>query len=360
MQLKKRGKRSADISVRRQQQSAEGYADSTRQVENVLSPQKGQDAASTMERTGRFDRMTVAPADFDLPEGWVPVAVYVQREAAQEAGLVVLAMGHAYWLLPESGQYVLCVRENCARAVEVELDEVRKLGGRRSRSGSIRVHEFTPGGGSFFCYGLILIAVFVLQGSYPIVDAGRVDAEAIIAKGELWRVVTALTLHADVVHLVSNLVAGAGFALFVARFFGSAAGWFLILLSGLLGNWLNAWVYYPEPHFSIGASTAVFAALGLLTGIGSRLALADPEVGRALPRWLLPALGGLTLLGLLGVGEGTVDVAAHISGFLCGIGIGLIGALRQSFFIRIERYRYPVAGLSFVLLAFAWWMALSN
>ena len=79
-----------------------------------------------------------------------------------------------------------------------------------------------------------------------------------------------------------------------------------------------------------------------------------------MPRWLLPALGGLTLLGLLGVGEGPVDVAAHISGFLCGIGIGFIGALRQSFFIRLERHRYTVAALSFALLGFAWWVALSS
>ncbi|MFP4156002.1 MAG: rhomboid family intramembrane serine protease [Opitutales bacterium] len=299
-------------------------------------------------------------AALDLPEGWVPVAVYARREAAQEAGLVILAMGQAYWLLPDSGQFVLCVRDRCAGAVEAELDEVAKLRRRRRPRRSIQVHEFRPRVGSFLFYGLILILMFGLQGSYPLVDAGRVDAVAVMAEGELWRVVTALTLHADVVHLVSNLVAGAGFAFFVARFFGAAAGWFLILLSGMIGNLLNAWVYYPEPHFSIGASTAVFAALGLMTGVGSRLALADSEGGWMLPRWLLPAFGGLTLLGLLGVGEGPVDVAAHISGFLCGIGIGFIGALRQSFFVRIERYRFATGFLGFSLLALAWWAALSG
>jgi membrane associated rhomboid family serine protease len=301
-----------------------------------------------------------ATGTLDLPEGWMPVAVYAQKDVAQEAGLVVLAMGEAYWLLPDSGQFVLCVRDRCAEAVEVELNEVAELRrGRRPRT-SIQVHEFRPRAGSFLFYGFILILMFGLQGSYPLVDAGRVDAVAVMAEGELWRVVTALTLHADVVHLVSNLVAGAGFAFFVARFFGAAAGWFLILLSGVMGNLLNAWVYYPEPHFSIGASTAVFAALGLMTGIGSRLALADSEVGWTLPRWLLPAFGGLTLLGLLGVGEGPVDVAAHISGFLCGIGIGFIGALRQSFFLWIERYRFVTGFLGFSLLALAWWAALSS
>ena len=112
MQLKERGKRSADISVRRQQ-SAEGYADSTRQDKNVLSPQKRQDAASTMEQTGRFDHKTAASVDFALPEGWVPVATYAGREDAQEAGLAVLAMGHAYWLLPSRGNSCSA----CRRAV---------------------------------------------------------------------------------------------------------------------------------------------------------------------------------------------------------------------------------------------------
>ena len=53
---------------------------------------------------------------------------------------------------------------------------------------------------------------------------GRIDAVSIVARWELWRAVTALTLHGDVVHLVSNLVAGAGFALLVARFFGAGMG----------------------------------------------------------------------------------------------------------------------------------------
>ena len=170
-----------------------------------------------------------------------------------------------------------------------------------------------------------------------------------------WRALTALTLHADVVHLVSNLISGLGFAFFVCRFFGAGAGWLLVLLSGIAGNVLNAMVYYPEVHYSIGASTAVFGALGLLTGVGIWAAVLDPDHRLSLPRWLIPVFGGLTLLGLFGVGDGNVDVAAHISGFACGAVFGALGAWVQSWFLVLQRWSIACGALSLGLLALAWY-----
>jgi membrane associated rhomboid family serine protease len=184
-----------------------------------------------------------------------------------------------------------------------------------------------------------------------------------LASTEWWRAVTALTLHGDVVHLVSNLVSGIGFALFVARFFGAACGWCLILLAGALGNALNAWIHYPDPHFSIGASTAVFGALGIITGIGIWAALVQPKERWTMPSWLLPAFGGLTLLGLLGVGDGLterIDVAAHISGFFCGAWIGLLGAFRQSLFLRLQRFRLWIGAIPVAVVALSWVIALAR
>ena len=44
---------------------------------------------------------------------------------------------------------------------------------------------------------------------------------------------------------------------------GYGVGWLLILLAGALGNLASAWLYQSH-HLSGGASTAVFAALGIL------------------------------------------------------------------------------------------------
>lgn len=298
------------------------------------------------------------PEGFEAPEGLLPVAVYANFAGPSDAGLAILAMGKAYWTLLHEGSYVLCVAESDVAAVQQELEAVARLSKRKRRLLVSRYEEFSFGYLSFGLYALLLIACFVWQQGGQIQDLGRIDAGRMLEMNEWWRAVTALTLHGDVVHLVSNLVSGMGFAFFVARFFGAASGWLLILLSGILGNALNAWVYFPQDHFAIGASTAVFGALGLLTGVGLWLALSEGEQAWAMPRWLMPIFGGLTLLGLIGVGDGLVDVAAHISGFICGTVLGVIGAIFQPFFARLDKHRFWVGWISPLIVLFAWWIAI--
>jgi membrane associated rhomboid family serine protease len=300
---------------------------------------------------------------FETPEGLIAVAVHEDFARSGEAGLVILAMGNAYLTLMHGDFYVLCVDRARFGAVRAELEAYELLDSKKVVEVGSRYQDFEFGWISFVLYAVVLIGIFICQPSQGLVELGRADALGIVDSGEWWRAVTALTLHADAVHVASNLVAGLGFAFFVARFFGAAGGWLLILLSGTAGNLLNAWVHYPEPHFSIGASTAVFGALGLLTGIGIWVALAEPLQRRAMPRWMVPIFGGLTLLGLIGVGDGLVDglvdVAAHISGFICGVVLGIIGALFQPLFVRIQSVRSGVAVLTGCIIATAWWFAFS-
>jgi len=298
------------------------------------------------------------PNSFEAPEGLVPVAVFESFASSSDAGLVILAMGKAYWTLLHEERYVLCVAERDETAILKELETVAGLSQRRRFKPLSRYLEFSFGYHSFVFYALLLITCFVWQKGGQIQGAGRIDAVAMLEQHEWWRAATALTLHSDVVHLVSNLVAGMGFAFFVARFFGAASGWLLITLSGILGNALNAWVYYPQDHYAIGASTAVFGALGLLTGVGLWMALTEGEPMWSMPRWLMPIFGGLTLLGLIGVGDGLVDVAAHISGFLCGGLIGLFGAIFQPRFAQVEKNRVWIGFLPPMFVMVAWWLAI--
>ncbi len=85
----------------------------------------------------------------------------------------------------------------------------------------------------------------------------------LIREGEWWRAVTALGLHADAVHLAGNMVFGIVFGFLAGELLGWGLAWFGMLLAGALGNALNAFVQAPG-HTSIGASTAVFATLGIL------------------------------------------------------------------------------------------------
>jgi membrane associated rhomboid family serine protease len=144
-------------------------------------------------------------------------------------------------------------------------------------------------------------------------------ASARIVDGEVWRAVTALTLHADATHLAGNVVAMGILGTAVCRLLGPGLGSAAILASGVAGNLLNAWLR-GAGHVSVGASTAIFGAVGILAGMA--LVRAQPGRGRA---WA-PVAAGLALLALLGTGE-RADLAAHAFGFMMGLGNGMAAAL---------------------------------
>jgi len=139
----------------------------------------------------------------------------------------------------------------------------------------------------------------------------------LIHYGEWWRLITALTLHADWLHLVSNLTIGGFFVLLLCREFGSGLGWTLLLVAGALGNWANALVQLPT-HSSVGSSTAVFAAVGVLAAIN----LVQHRLDRR-GQWKLIVVGALALLALLGTEGKNTDLGAHFFGFIFGVGLGV-------------------------------------
>ena len=127
---------------------------------------------------------------------------------------------------------------------------------------------------------------------------GTASAEAIL-HGQWWRAVTALTLHADLLHLFGNAVASLIFVAAVGRALGTGFGAALILLAGAAANLATAAVH-RSGHLSVGASTATFAALGIMAGLGIlRRYRSLPQRRRA---WL-PIGAGLGLFAMLGVGE---------------------------------------------------------
>ena len=173
---------------------------------------------------------------------------------------------------------------------------------------------------------LILLATFhnltrldiSLSGHNPVdwTDLGKAHAGRIL-DGQWWRLVTALTLHADLLHLISNLAFGGLFIVWLCRDLGSGLAWSLLLGSGILGNLANAWLQ-PTDHSSVGASTLVFGAVGILAA----LSLVRYRRHRK-KRWALPVAAALALLALLGTEGKNTDLGAHLFGFVFGIGLGL-------------------------------------
>jgi membrane associated rhomboid family serine protease len=211
---------------------------------------------------------------------------------------------------------------------------------------------------------LIAIAVFYNLTLHNINLAGHnpVDWKALgnahagkIMAGQWWRLATALTLHADWQHLLGNLVIGGVFISRLCRDLRSGPAWFLLLAAGMLGNLANAWLQNPA-HRAVGASTAIFAAVGLLATISMVRYRHNLRPRR---RWSLPIAAALGLLAMLGAGGENTDLGAHLFGFLFGLPLGLGAELA------IEQWGRPGKKVNALLalattgiVASAWWAAL--
>ena len=171
--------------------------------------------------------------------------------------------------------------------------------------------------------GLLLIAFFAATGTRANrsvwFERGSVDAERIVA-GEWWRTVTALTLHADAPHVVGNAVASALLVGAASHQFGPGVGLWLVLLAGIGGNALTA-VAYGTHHHLVGASTAMFGAIGILAATRA-MSLGRRPTART--RWMVVA-ASLALLALLGTSP-DADLLAHLFGLLLGGALGVAAA----------------------------------
>jgi rhomboid protease GluP len=251
---------------------------------------------------------------------------YPTAEEGFEHGLVVLAMGSPYWLVPDDAGFRLLVEPQALEAVRGELAcfDRESIGWppRPIAEDPLRRFELsTP-----LLWALVLMAAYCAQGLLPgrLEDAGALDAQAVFDRGEWWRLGTALFLHADLGHLISNMLSGIFAFSAVLSTIGRRRGWLLLALASVTGNLAIAALNYPGPYRSLGASTAIFAALGLLTGRAIRAVQWD---GRP-HRWqavFAPLAAGITLLGLFGAGGLHIDVGAHATGFAAGLIWGFAG-----------------------------------
>jgi membrane associated rhomboid family serine protease len=164
---------------------------------------------------------------------------------------------------------------------------------------------------------LILIAIHAVVAAAPapasFVAAYGADAGQIV-NGQIYRCLTALLLHADGAHLAANVAATLLFGTYAAALCGWGVGWLLIVCCGAGGNLLTA-LWYGQGHRAIGASTAVFAAVGIC--VAQALWRHKHNAMRSWRSWV-PLAGGLALVGWLGTAPHS-DLLAHLMGFACGL-----------------------------------------
>ncbi len=263
----------------------------------------------------------------DEIEQWVSVGHYTTLSEAYDHGLVILAMGEAcrvtqgeppegYVLQAEAAVKSKIVAELEAYQLEI-LVPLTDINGFRYSNGLVISSLWV----------LIVSTIYLLQDTHPTWVARCVSSSiGFMGKGEWWRPFTALFLHADVSHLVGNLVSGLFFATLVSRWIGPWRAWPLILGSGTVGNAITSYLTYPAEFNSLGASSAVFGAVGILSGLG----VAESMRNRLRLPWMkvfTPLFGGVVLLGMMGGSYSTqIDVLGHVFGFITGVLAGLITA----------------------------------
>ena len=183
--------------------------------------------------------------------------------------------------------------------------------------------------------------------------AGNADVGR-IRDGQWWRTITALTLHSGYLHLLSNLVIGSILVMRLCRLIGSGPAFFLTLGAGILGNMMNSLLQSAD-HRSIGASTAIFGALGLLAVF--TMLRYHSSLWR---RWPLPLAAALGLLAMLGVGDDNTDIGAHLFGFLSGAALAFFAYRLPSVFNASWYKNLFWGAVSLLLIIGSWWLALTN
>ena len=175
------------------------------------------------------------------------------------------------------------------------------------------------GGGLTILWGLV---------GEPQVRLGMLYPFLIFYRHEWWRLVTAMFLHAGLVHIGFNMMALMQFGPALEELYGSARYLFLYVATGVFGFLLSA----VTGHFSLGASGAL---LGL---VGATLAITSKRGGsymRELRSRLITSVAILFVLGFSGFMA--MDNMAHGGGLAAGFLLGKIFVDRKPMNVKESR-----------------------
>jgi membrane associated rhomboid family serine protease len=296
-----------------------------------------------------------SPSDSPAPEAAAGAVVFRGSKAlCHEYSLVLESRGIEHEAQVSDGLWALTVPAGLRPRAYDEISRYSvERGVRRRIPEAIATHS-GAGIGVIF-YILVLIVTAYCAGNEIFgadwLSLGALDGGA---RSEWWRAVTALTLHLDQEHLLGNLFFGAVAGIAASRLIGPGVAWAGILAAAALANYTEMFLT-PITHRAVGASTAVFAALGLLSGMAWRQRLSLRE--RLWYRWA-PLIAGICLLTLLGAGTAHVDVLGHALGFLFGLGAGWIYVRTGVSDRRGRRLQIALGTGAVLVVCVAWFLAL--
>lgn len=271
-----------------------------------------------------------------------------------EFALVLVAMGIRCNLIVDDDTYDLQIHSRDAPRAREQI-RLYVQENQRSSRGSHAHFGTQDGLTCAWLYAVTILALYVLQRDNVFgldwAQLGMSQA-GLVRDGEWWRVVTALALHVDTAHLISNLCFGILFAYLLGEMIGWGLAWTGMIVAGSLGNALNAFAQ-PVTHASIGASTAIFAAVGILAAYSWSRRSARRN------RWV-PLGGGVALLAFVGMGGERTDIFAHVTGFAAGCLFGFAFATLERYLTLTASNRRTLGIAATLFFVFAWVLAVPN
>jgi len=250
----------------------------------------------------------------------VRLAAQLPPQVARDWSLVLTAVGigHQRETAPGGEELWVDAADHARAATEIG----RYLRENRERAAApVHFPQYGHAAWGIAAYAAVLVAV-TGAALYRLFDRNWVNRGvleiALLRDAEWWRAFTALTLHADLGHLLANLAFGMLFAYPASQFVGVGVAWLAIVLGAGAANIVDMALHPPE-HSILGASTAVFTALGLTSAFTWRRRATGSLTWM---QRLAPLVAGIALLAFTGTGGERTDVLAHLLGFVAGVGLG--------------------------------------
>ena len=205
-------------------------------------------------------------------------------------------------------------------------------------------------------YGLIVIniVVFLLpllvgvnvmdMSSAYLYSIGAVEGTAVVVKGEVWRLFSAMFLHGGVEHILMNMLSLFLVGRSVEMMFSRFSYLSIYLTSGVIGSLVS--IYFHKESVGIGASGAIFGIFGAVVGF----ALVYHKEMHDEFKNFIKSVGVILLLNLaIGLIFPNVDMSAHIGGAITGV-IG--GAMIAKY--RNHTWFYLLASLVVMFLMYSY------
>lgn len=162
---------------------------------------------------------------------------------------------------------------------------------------------------------LMVFLYGVLHGNDELINMFDNNYE-LVQNGEFYRLFTCMFVHADILHILFNMIALYSIGPVVERYYGKSKFLLIYLVSGLLGSIFSG-VFMTADSISIGASGAIFGLLGSICYFTYYYRATLQGILRGS---IMPVIIINLVIGFL---SSSIDLSAHIGGLIGGILISM-------------------------------------